>query len=113
MKAELSTWEAANILFNDEHGGWSRAGSLAMAEYLEEYEEDAGETIIFCPVAIRCDYSEYGTLDEVAENYPGALDRVDEFDGERWMRREECIREYILERGQLIEFDGGVIISSF
>ncbi len=113
MKTELSTWEAASILFNDEYGGWSRAGSLAMAEYLEEYEEQTGETINFCHVAIRCDYSEYKSLDDVAENYPGALDRVDVFFGEFWMRREECIREYIQERGQLIEFDGGVIISSF
>ena len=112
MKTELSTWEAASILFNDEYGGWSYAGALAMAEHLEEWEDQTGETVNFCNVAIRCEYSEYKSLEDVAQDYPDALDRVDEFYGERWIRREECIREYILERGELIEFNGGVIISS-
>ena len=111
MKTELSTWEAANILFNDEHAGWSYAGALAMAEHLEEYEEQTGENIDFCFVAIRCEYSEYGTLEDVAEDYPDALSRAEEdADADE---RDECIREYIQDRGQLIEFDGGVIISSF
>lgn len=110
MKTEISTWEAANILFNDEYAGWSYAGALAMAEHWEELQEEFEGNLPFCHVAIRCDYSEYKSLDDVAEDYPDALDRVD--DGEDEEEREECIREYILERGELIEFNGGVIISS-
>lgn len=113
MRKELSTWEAANILFNDENAGWSLAGAFALAEHLEEWEEQTGETIEFCPVGIRCDYSEHKSLDEVAEYYPDSLDGMSDKSGPRWERREESIREYILDRGELIEFDGGVIISSF
>lgn len=113
MKKELSTWEAANILFNDENAGWSRSGAFALVEHLEELESDIGETIEFCSVGIRCDYTEYKSLDEVAEYYPDSLDGMRDKSGPRWERREESIREYILDRGQLIEFDGGVIISSF
>lgn len=39
-----------------------------MAEYLEQYEEDAGVDLEFDPVAIRCEYSPY-SLEELIDNY--------------------------------------------
>ena len=47
MKTTLSIHEIADRLFSDENAGWSRAGSLALAEWLEQMEEDT-ESILEC-----------------------------------------------------------------
>lgn len=115
MKYTLSTYEAAERLFNDENANWSRAGAFALVEHLEEYEDSTGEEIEFCPVALRCDYSQYESLDAWAK--------------EQWLTPEdawkdlglvngdsdeldEAIRDYIRDRGTLLEFEGGIIVSS-
>jgi hypothetical protein len=116
MKTTLSTSAAAEILANDENSSFSRMGAYALAEYLEQLEEDTGEEMEFDSVAIRCDYSEYDSLQEWAEDY---------FAGDNWRDNVNCdydadddkldekIREYIQDHGQLIEFSGGIIVSSF
>ena len=114
MKTTLSTSEAADILFNDKNANWSYSGARALAEYLEEYEESTGEEMEFDYVAIRCDFSEWDSLQEWAADYfsgdwreeVGVEDCEDE-------ETDDKIREYIQDHGQLIEFDGGVIVSSF
>ena len=117
MKTTLTTSHAAEILANDENSSFSRLGAYALVEYLEQLEEDTGEEIEFCHVAIRCDYSEYDSLQDWASDYFGtnadwkaemSID-ADCEDSEI----DEKIREYIQDRGQLIEFDGGIIVSSF
>ncbi len=119
MKTTLTTSAAAEILANDENSSFSRLGAYALVEYLEQLEEDCGEEIEFCHVAIRCDYSEYDSLTDWADDYFGINSdwRVgklgipaDDYDTER---ESEVIREYIQDRGQLIEFSGGIIVSSF
>jgi hypothetical protein len=116
MKTTLSTSHAAEILANDENSTFSRLGAYALVQYLEQLEEDCGEEIEFDHVAIRCDYSEYDSLTDWAEDF---------FAGDNWRDNVNCdadadddtldekIREYIQDHGQLIEFDGGVIVSSF
>ena len=116
MKTTLTTSHAAEILASDENSSFSRLGAYALVEYLEQMEEDCGEEIEFCQVAIRCDYSEYASLTDWAEDY---------FAGDNWRDDVKCdydadddtldekIREYIQDRGQLIEFSGGIIVSSF
>lgn len=110
MKLTLSTSHAADLLRQDDNANWSYAGALALVEYLEELEQ--GDE--FCPVAIRCEYSEYSSLTEWAQDYFTSwkedldlheCDDLDEVD--------ERIREYIQDNGQLIEFSGGIIVSSF
>jgi flavin-dependent dehydrogenase len=120
MKMTLSTSEAADILFNDKNANWSYAGARALAEYLEEYEESTGEEMELDYVAIRCDFSEWDSLQDWAGDYFGTdrdghswkyhLDINEEMDNEQI---DDLVREYIQDRGQLIEFDGGVIVSSF
>jgi hypothetical protein len=116
MKTTLTTSAAAEILANDENSSFSRIGAYALAEYLEQMEEDCGEEIEFCHVSIRCDYSEHDSLQEWASDF---------FAGDNWRDNVSCdydadddtlddkIREYIQDRGQLIEFSGGIIVSSF
>jgi len=69
MVETLTTNEIADRLFRDKYAGWSYAGARALAEYLEDYEADSGETLEFDRVGLRCEYSEYGTAEEAATEY--------------------------------------------
>lgn len=106
MKTTLTTTEAIDILRSDEYANWSYDGAKALIEWLEEIE---GEQCELDRVALRCDFSEYESLVEWADSYGADLGEAPEDDDER----DEEIREYIQDRGTLIEFDGGVIVSEF
>jgi hypothetical protein len=117
MKQTLTTSQVADMLMQDDNAAWSYAGARAIAEHLEQLEEDTGADMDFDRVAIRCDFSEYEGLRQWAEDYFGSISAW-----ESALSIEEDtlpddvddkIREYINDRGTLIEFDGGVIVSSF
>jgi hypothetical protein len=109
MKTTLNTSDIARALKSDENAAWSWNGARALAEYLEQLEEDTGEEIELDVCAIRCDFSEYDSLEAWAIDYGMQEDSLD--DGRE--DREDNIRSFIRDNGQLIEFDGGVIVSSF
>jgi hypothetical protein len=124
MKTTLTTSQAAQILVDDENANWTRAGAYALAEYLENLEEDTGEQIEFCRVSLRCDFSEYADLEDWAVDYfsdskqaSDAMGLELDMDGETWTGDEEeiqdAIRSHIQDHGTLIEFNGGIIVSSF
>lgn len=121
MKSTLDTYQIADALRKDENADWSFKGAKALAEYLEEWEESTGEELELDVVAIRCDFSEYPSLQAWAFDYFGGEDKaLEEFDMERDDGRDydedeldEVIKEYIQDNGQLIEFEGGIIVSSF
>jgi ABC-type glycerol-3-phosphate transport system substrate-binding protein len=115
MKNTLTTAQAAHLLVDDANANWSRAGAFALVEYLEEIEESTGDSIGFDVVAIRCDFSEHANLIEWASEYCG-----DDWKGEVGIDGDadeedvdDAIREYLTNRGTLIEFNGGIIVSSF
>ena len=117
MKETLNKSEIADRLLRDENAAWSYAGAQALAEHLQEWEDGTGEEMEFDRVAIRCDFSEYEGLRQWAEDYFGSISAW-----EAALSIEEDtlpddvddkIREYINDRGTLIEFDGGIIVSSF
>jgi hypothetical protein len=111
MKHTLSTSEAASLLMADENAAWSMAGAFALVEHLERHEEDYGTQVEFDRVAIRCEYSEHESLQEWARFYFTDDQRFDILEGSD--DHAETIREYIYDYGQLIEFDGGIIVSEF
>ena len=116
MKITLNTYEIADELLKDTNASWSRAGALALAEYLEEYEESTGEEMELDTCAIRCDFSEYASLQEWAhDHFSNALEELgfDETEENDDDEVDSKIREYIQDHGQLIEFDNGVIVSQF
>lgn len=116
MKITLNTHEVANELRKDKYAGWSYNGSIALAEYLEEYEQSIGEEIELDVCAIRCDFSEYASLQDWAHDHFSnawqelGFDETEEIDGDDF---DDKIREYIQDCGQLIEFEGGIIVSQF
>ena len=116
MKITLNTYQIADELKRDTNARWSYNGSLALAEYLEEYEDSTGDEMELDTCAIRCDFSEYASLlDWAHEHFSNALEELgfDETAENDEVEVDDKIREYIQDRGQLIEFEGGIIVSSF
>lgn len=115
MKMTLSTSQAASLLAAENNNGFTYSGAFALADYLEELEADTGEEIEFCPVAIRCEYSEHLSLKDWARDY--FIDWREDLSLPEGMagdvEEDDAIREYIQDHGTLIEFDGGIIVSSF
>jgi hypothetical protein len=117
MKTTLSTSEAIDILRSDEYANWTYNGAKALVEWLERYEDETGCEFDFCRVTLRCDFSEYRSLFEWATDYFGSGNWQASVDCEDYVidetERDSRLREYIQNRGQLIEFDGGIIVSEF
>jgi hypothetical protein len=124
MKKTLTTYDIAHELLQDDHAAWTRSGAFALAEHLEQYEEETGEEMEMDVAAIRCDFSGYSSLEDWAGEYfsdskqaADAMGLELDMDGETWTAEEEevqeSIRAFIQDNGQLIEFDGGIIVSSF
>ena len=105
MKTEMTTYECAKALNHDEYANWTRSAAFALVEYLEQMEEDCGTSIEFDPVALRCEFSEYKSLQDFANEYWAT-------DSQR-LTRDEVIKEYIEHRSTLIEFDGGILVQGF
>ena len=108
MHIQLTTNEIARHLQHDEYSSFSRKGAYALAEWLENWEEDTGKEKELDVVAIRCDYTEYDSLFDWASQFYGDEDPIieEEFS-------DEWARDRIEENGILIEFDGGRIVSEF
>tara|TARA_R110002126_G_C10265269_1_gene483460 strand:+ start:47 stop:415 length:369 start_codon:yes stop_codon:yes gene_type:complete len=122
MKTTLSTYEVTQALFQDENAAWSYEGAKALAELLEELETDCGTEQELDVVAIRCEFSEFESLGGWAKDYftneqyeIEIADKVEDEHGEGVSNDDidQVIREYIQDYGMLIEFEGGIIVSSF
>jgi len=120
MKMTLSTNQIATELKNDTCARWSWNGAFALAEYLEELEESTGEEMELDTCAIRCDFSEYESALECAADHGWSheadiLDADDNLrpDDEVLEENEERALKWLQDRTQVIEFDGGVIVSKF
>jgi len=83
-------------LTSDEYASFTYSGASALYDYLTDLEEDIGEDIQFDRIAIRCDYSEYKTLDEILNQYDN-INTLDE----------------LRDHTTVIEFDNGFIIRNF
>jgi len=80
---------------------FSYNGLDALFNFLEEWEEDTGETTEFDVISICCDYSEYKNAAEAVKDYSGEE-----------MTEEEAL-EYLQDRTTIIEFNGGIIIQNY
>lgn len=66
---ELTANGIACRLMADKDAGWTYPGALALAEHLIAFAEDTGEPIALDTIALRCDYAEYSSLQELQDNY--------------------------------------------
>jgi hypothetical protein len=120
MKTTLTTTQAANMLASDENSSFTRSGAFTLVGYLEQLEEATGEEMEFDSVAIRCDYSEYESALDCALEHgwnheADILDADDNLrpDDEVMEENEEKALRWLQDRAQVIEFNGGIIVSSF
>ena len=104
----LSTYQIAGALMQDQNAKWSRGAAYALADYLQELENDTGEEQELDVVAIRCDFSEYSSAVEAAGEY-GWSAEPDEYDD----ANEAAALSWLHNRTSVITFNGGVIIAKF
>ena len=113
MKNTLSTSEIVAALLSDDYAKWTHEAAQALAEYLEEYEKECDIELELDVVAIRCEFNEFGSLQDWAEARFTDEELADLLDGEALADSDEKIRDYIQDHSQLIEFSGGIIVSEF
>ena len=75
MKTTLNFYQFRDWFEKNRPNNFSRAGLMALWEYLEQYESDTGEEIEFDPIALCCEYTEYDNIHEFhleyeADEYP-------------------------------------------
>ena len=69
MKKTVNFYEFRNWFEQHRPDNFSRAGLRALFDYLEEYEEDTGESIEFDPIALCVEYTEYDNIAEFQLDY--------------------------------------------
>jgi hypothetical protein len=108
MKRTLSTYDVAGALMADKNAAWSRAGAYALAEHIEQLEQELGEETELDVCAIRCEFSEFSnaTLAALAYDWQKDEEKSDE-------ENEADALEYLNEKTSVIQFDGGLIIQDF
>ena len=89
--------------FVDEFKSWPQRKNqftthalVALYKYYEELSDDMGEDIEIDVVGICCDWSEYKSLESYCEDYGAEFDSIDNLRNET----------------QVIEFDGGILVSA-
>jgi hypothetical protein len=76
----------------------------ALFEYLERFEEDTDTDIELDPVGICCEWAEYPCALKAANDFGFKGNELD---------TEESALDWLHERTQVVEFDGGVVIQQF
>ena len=112
MIKNLSTNEMAREIEEDEYNNFTYNQAERLIEYLEEMEEETGETIEFDSVAIRCDFSA-STQEEILSDYSNLIDDedIEEMDKEEI---DEYIVNFLQENTLYIDFiDGCFIYQAF
>ena len=131
MIETLTETQVIQALRQDDYANWSYKGAKALTEYLFELEEELGEQIELDPIGWRCEYSEYESLIDWAEQYfmnyreefgieyenpmTGETEEqsVTDCDGNLHDEVIDSIEDYIRDNSTLIEFDGGIIVQDF
>ena len=111
MHSNLSTTEAISLLMGDDNAGWSWGGAEALIKYLEELESSGGKSSEFDRIALRCEYSEYSTALEAAQDYDFTPPENEDDEDEDVI--EAAAIAYLEDRTTVIKFDGGLIIQQF
>ena len=95
---------------------FSREALEALFEYIENYEEDTGIRVELDVVGLCCEFTEYTTAVEAASDYgfTTELEAEDYEDVESYEdAKEEEALEWLQDRTEVINFDGGLIIQNF
>ena len=94
---QLNVTDIAQRLLADEFASWSTNGAFTLAEYITNYAESSAEPMEFDCVAIRCEYSEYKSLEDFNKQQGSKYESI----------------EKLGDATAVIEFDGGFIAADF
>lgn len=102
MKTTVTSYQFVEAF---KHAGresqFSRAALFALFEYLEEYENSTGEEIELDPIGICCEWAEFSSAREAAEEY--GFEAEDDDEAEKWLGRKTTV----------VQFDGGLVVQQF
>ena len=76
----------------------------ALFAHLEDYEDSTGTELELDPIAVCCDFAEYPSALEAAKVYGLELRGDDD---------ESRALDWLREKTQVVEFDGGIVIQQF
>ena len=76
----------------------------ALFEYLESFENDCGFELELDPIGICCEWAEHSSALKAAHDYGSSGKEND---------TEEAALEWLQDRTQVVEFDGGIVIQQF
>lgn len=76
----------------------------ALFAHLEDYEESTGTELELDPIGICCEFAEYPSALEAAKSYGLELRGDDD---------ESRALDWLREKTQVVEFEGGVVIRQF
>ena len=69
MKQTINFYEFSRWFEQHRPNNFSRAGLRELYDYIEEWEDDIGESVEFDPIALCVEYTEYDDIDEFHLNY--------------------------------------------
>ena len=101
MKSTLTTYEIQDALLQDDNAAWSYNGAKALAEWLDNLDDECGTETEFDRVAIRCEFSEYDSALDAATQQGGFEPDEDSDDDEN----EAAALEWLQDRTLVIEFE--------
>lgn len=90
---------------------WNRSENFsvcarrALFAYLDELSDDTGEDIQLDVIALCCEWAEYPTVIEAAEEYGKTFEDEDD--------PEETALEWLRNRTTVIEHDAGILMAQF
>lgn len=77
MKKTINFSDFVDSFSDTYKNNFSYEGKQALFDYLENYEEETGETIELDPIALCCEYEEFDDIDELRASYPDIKDMDD------------------------------------
>ena len=95
---------------------FSREALEALFDFLENCDEETGDSTELDVVGLCCDFTEYETAVEAASDYgfTSELEAEDYEDVESYEEaKEDEAREWLEDHTIVINFDGGLIIQNF
>lgn len=118
MKQKVNFSQFCDSFWNTYKDNFSYEGKRALFDYLESVEDDMGSEIELDTVALCCEYTEYESAMEAAQDH-GYEEIVDlephgSVDLEEVAALEEKqALEWLEKKTQVIRFEGGLIIQQF
>jgi hypothetical protein len=117
MKTTLTTNEIASTLVKDELAGYSWSGALALAEHLEQIEDDCGIELELDVIALRCEFTEFKSVEDWADCLHKDDDQLEwlleDVDLNDTAKVRDILTEFLEENHALISFEGGILISDY